>query len=128
MKYLDYPLHALNLWLFKFHMNQRKVGSEDLFEVWRMSSKDKLVGIGLPILNKKLLVWWYGSKVFKCKITLQTISRSDRVWPRTKLALVVGLTNLLFSSGIFTFLKFTLAQYYLMLVFLEYILQNENIY
>ena len=117
MKYLDYPLHALNLWLFKFHMNQRKVGSEDLFEVWRMSSKDKLVGIGLPILNKKLLVWWYGSKVFKCKITLQTISRSDRVWPRTKLALVVGLTNLLFSSGIFT-----LAQYYLMLVYLEYIL------
>ena len=56
MKYLDYPLHALNLWLFKFHMNQRKVGSEDLFEVWRMSSKDKLVGIGLPILNKKYIV------------------------------------------------------------------------
>ena len=87
-----------------------------------MSSKDKLVGIGLPILNKKLLVWWYGSKVFKCKITLHTISRSDRVWPRTKLALVVGLTNLLFSSGIFTFLHLTLAQYYLMLVYLEYIL------
>ena len=60
--------------------------------------------------------------MIKCKITLQTISRSDRVWPRTKLALVVGLTNLLFSSGIFTFLQLTLAQYYLMLVFLEYIL------
>ena len=61
--------------------------------------------------------------LIKCKITLQTISRSDRVWPRTKLALVVGLTNLLFSSGILTFnFKFTLAQYYLMLVFLEYIL------
>ena len=94
-----------------------------------MSSKDKLVGIGLAILNKKLLVINGDmDEVFKCKITLQTISRSDRVWPRTKLALVVGLTNLLFSSGIFTFLKFTLAQYYLMLVFLEYILQNENIY
>ena len=62
--------------------------------------------------------------LIKCKITLQTISRSDRVWPRTKLALVVGLTNLLFSSGIFTFLHLTLtlAQYYLMLVYLEYIL------
>ena len=85
-----------------------------------MSSKDKLVGIGLAILNKKL----NGDmdEVFNYKITLQTISRSDRVWPRTKLALVVGLTNLLFSSGIFTFLHLTLAQYYLMLVYLEYIL------
>ena len=57
MEYLDYPLHALNLWLFKFHMNQRKVGSEDLFKVRRMSSKDKLVGKGLAILIKNMLIW-----------------------------------------------------------------------